>query len=238
MTIAFFEDHVHIFGGSYLILDQEGRLVLCQHGDRRLARMNASLTTPDTSFVTIVDQYENKRFNSPNDVVQSSSGDYYFTDPPYGLAGQDEDSLKEQAHNGVYKLSTDGTLTLLTDELTRPNGITLSPDEKTLYVANSDPDMALWMAYDLTEEGIENGRVLLDVTDMIGELRKGLPDGLKVNDDGVLFATGPGGVLVITPEGKHIGTIMTEFKTANCAFNSDKTALYMTTDDYLTRLKF
>ncbi len=224
-------------GANGLILDAEGKLVMCQHGDRRVARMEAPLSNPDTSFSTLVDRFEDKRLNSPNDLILSSAGDYYFTDPPYGLAGQDEDSLKEQAHNGVYKLSATGELTLLTDELTRPNGLALSKDEKTLYVANSDPKKALWMAYDVTEDGVENGRVLLDVTSMIGDERKGLPDGLKVNQEGILFATGPGGVLIISPEGKHLGTIMTELATANCAFNSDETILYMTTDDYLTRIK-
>ena len=130
-------------------MDREGRLILCQHGDRRVARLES-----DKSFTTLADKYMGKRFNSPNDGVFKSNGDLYFTDPPYGLLKLNDDPAKELDFNGVYRLSAaDGTLTLLTKEMTFPNGIALSPDEKTLYVANSDPKKAIWMAFPVKDDG-------------------------------------------------------------------------------------
>lgn len=224
-------------GANGLAVDMEGNLLLCQHGDRRLARISKDqLTQQNPEFTPVINRFEGKRFNSPNDLTIASNGVIYFTDPPYGLAGQDSDSLKELGFNGVYKLATDGNLTLLIDDLSRPNGVALSPDEKTLYVANSDRARAIWMAYDVTDSGIENGRLFYDATDKVPSV-EGLPDGLKVNKEGIIFATGPGGVYVFTPEGKHIGTILTELASANCAFNEDESVLYMTTHKYLTRVK-
>lgn len=224
-------------GSNALILDAQGRLVLCQHGDRRMARLDASFDDPKPNYVTLADKYDGKRFNSPNDAVYHSNGDLYFTDPPYGLEHRMDDPAKELDFQGVYRLSKDGKITLLTKEMTRPNGIAFSPDEKTLYVANSDPDMAIWKAFDVNEDGtISNSRVLLDVTKWVPS-KPGLPDGMKVDQNGTLFATGPGGVLVITPEGKHIGTIVTGQKTSNCAFGEDGKTLFMTADYYLMRIK-
>lgn len=223
-------------GSNGLLLDTKGQLILCQHGDRRLARMDAPINAPSPSFITLTDTYEGKRFNSPNDATFNSKGELFFTDPPYGLEGRMEDPTKEIPFQGVYKLGLDGKTILLTDEMTRPNGIALSPDEKTLYVANSDPQKAIWMAFDLTEEGVENGRVLFDATSMVGEQRKGLPDGLKVHKSGTLFATGPGGVFLISPRGQHLGTIMTGQATSNCAFNDDQSQLFMTADMYVMRI--
>ncbi|MEO1253872.1 MAG: SMP-30/gluconolactonase/LRE family protein, partial [Bacteroidota bacterium] len=168
-------------------------------------------------------------------LVVASNGDIYFTDPPYVLKDQDTDSLKEIESNGVYKLSASGKLTLLIDNLTRPNGVALSPDEKTLYVANSDPEKAIWMAYDIHEDEVKNSRLFFDATDKVATL-KGLPDGLKVNKNGIIFATGPGGVYVFDAKGKHLGMIYTELASANCALNEDETMLYMTTHKYLTRV--
>jgi gluconolactonase len=219
-------------GANGLVLDSEGRLVMCQHGDRRMARMNAPLDDPQPAFVTLADSYDGKRLNSPNDAVYDSRGNLYFTDPPYGLAKPEDQELPFQ---GVYRLSTDGELTLLTDQLSRPNGIALSPDEKTLYVANSDPERAIWMAYDITDSGIENGRVFFDATEYVPQA-PGLPDGLKIDNQGNLYATGPGGVWIFTPDGEHLGTIKTGQATSNCAFNEDKSALYITADMYLLRV--
>ncbi|WP_421894734.1 SMP-30/gluconolactonase/LRE family protein [Marinoscillum sp.] len=224
----------HEPGANGLALDNEGNLILCQHGNRQLAKMVTTLNTPKSAFQPVTSTFNGKRYNSPNDVVISSDGAYYFTDPPYGLDEWDE---KELEHNGVYRMGPDGQVSLLIDSLTRPNGIALSPDEKTLYVAVSDPKMAKYYAYDLDSKGsITDGRVLLDVTDMVGSERKGLPDGLKVDKSGNLFATGPGGVLVISPEGKHLGTILTGQATANCGFNADKSILYMTAHSHLMRI--
>ena len=219
-------------GGNGLILDADGNLLIAQHGDRRIASVKAPLTKPG-SFMTVVDNFEGSRFHSPNDLILHSNGDLFFTDPPYGLSG-DTDPLRELQTNGVYRLDKEGTLSLVYDKLNRPNGLALSPDEKTLYVANSDSRHNLWMAFDLVNGRLLNERVFFDATSID---RPGLADGMKVNKDGYVFATGPGGVLVFSPTGKHLGTILTEERTSNCAFNEDESVLYMTSDRYLTRIK-
>jgi gluconolactonase len=224
-------------GSNGLILDPQGRLVLCQHGDRKVARMAAPLSKPAPRYETLADKYQGKRFNSPNDAVYHSSGALYFTDPPYGLLKLTEDPAKEIPFQGIYRLSTTGEVTLLDDRVTRPNGIAFSPDEKTLYVASSDPEKAIWMAYDVKADGtIANGRVFFDATKWVGKV-KGLPDGLKIDHKGNLFATGPGGVLIFSPQGKHLGTLQTGEATSNCAWGEDGTVLYVTVDMYLVRIK-
>ncbi len=220
-------------GSNGLTMDSEGHLVLCQHGDRRIARLES-----DGKFTTLADRFDGKRFNSPNDLVYKSNGDLYFTDPPYGLEGKNKDPNKEIPFSGVYRLSKSGEVTLLTKELTFPNGIAFSPDEKTLYVAVSDPKHAVWMAYDVQPDGtIANGRVFFDVTSMVSKDRPGLPDGMKVDNAGNLFATGPGGVLVISKEGKHLGTLNTGEPTANVAWGEYGSVLYITANHYLCRIQ-
>lgn len=224
-------------GSNGLAVDAQGRLLLCQHGDRRLARMDAATDSPAPEFTSLVDRYEGHRFNSPNDLAVHSSGAIYFTDPPYGLVGKFNDSRKEIDFQGVYRLSPSGEVSLLTRELKAPNGVALSPDEATLYVAQSDSEKAIIMAYDVTPDGgIKNARVLFDATPLV-KTRQGAPDGLKVDAQGNLFATGPGGVLVLTPDGKHLGTIMTGERIANCAFGDDGRTLYMTSDMHLCRVR-
>ena len=225
-------------GSNGLLLDGEGRLVLCQHGDRRVARMTPSLSAPEPEFATLVGRYEGGRFNSPNDAVFDRHGALYFTDPPYGLAEGPDDPAREIPFSGVYRLGADGQVTLLTDALSRPNGIALSPDETTLYVANSDPERATWMAYDLTPSGgIGEGRVFYDTTGLVGEANPGLPDGLEVDAAGNLFATGPGGVLLFSADGRHLGTIRTTLPTANVALDGAGETLFMTADSLLLRLR-
>ena len=225
-------------GSNGLTLDREGRLVLAQHGDRRLARMDAPLASPQPKYTTLADRYDGARFNSPNDLVFKRNGDLYFTDPAYGLEKQWNDPAREMNYAGVFlRRAKDGAVTLLTREMTRPNGIAFSPDERRLYVAQSDQAAAIWRVFDVKADGtIENGRVLFDAT-ALGKSRRGLPDGLKIDTQGNLFATGPGGVLVITPEGRHLGTILTGQATSNCAFGDDGSTLYMTADDYLMRVR-
>jgi gluconolactonase len=219
-------------GSNGLLIDRQGRLVLCQHGDRRIARLES-----DGRFTTLADRYMGRRLNSPNDGVFKSNGDLYFTDPPYGLLGLNKDPAKELDFNGVYRLSAqDGALTLLTKEMTFPNGIAFSPDEKTLYVANSDPAKAIWMAFPVKEDGtIGPGRVFADVTSSVPG-KKGLPDGMKVDAAGNLFATGPGGVLVFAADGTHLGTFATGEATANCGWGEDGSVLYITADMYIGRV--
>ena len=219
-------------GSNGLTVDSQGRLTLCEHGDRRVARLEK-----DGRKTTLADRYEGKRFNSPNDLVYKSNGDLYFTDPPYGLEGKEKDPKKELPFQGVYRLKPNGELTLLTGDLTFPNGLAFSPDEKTFYVAVSDPDKAVWMAYNVNPDGtLANGRVFFDAT-TLAKSKKGLPDGMKVDRAGNLFATGPGGVLVFAPEGKLLGTINTGEPTANCNWGNDGSVLYITANHFLCRLQ-
>jgi len=212
-----------------LTLDAEGRLVICEHGNRRISRVEA-----DGSRTVVVESYEGGQFNSPNDAVYGSDGSLYFTDPPYGLEGLEESPDRELDFNGVYRLSPDGELALLVRDQTRPNGIALSPDEATLYVANSDAENKVWMAYDLDGSGASNGRVFYDVNDQDAP---GAADGMKVDSAGNLFATGPGGVWIISPDGVHLGTIVTGEVTANVAWGDDGRTLYMTASTGLYRVR-
>lgn len=221
-------------GANGLALDAAGNLILCQHGERQVGKMLAPLDAPKSEFEGLATGYEGKRFNSPNDLVFNLSGQLFFTDPPYGMDPWDEKQLEFQ---GVYRLDPDGKVNLLVDSLSRPNGIALSPDQKTLYIAQSDPEKARYYAFDLDENGnVISGKVLFDATSLQGDSRRGLPDGLKIHSNGTLFATGPGGVLVISADGKHLGTILTENGTANCALDTDENYLYMTADAYLMRI--
>jgi len=220
-------------GTNGLTLDRDGRLVMCQHGDRRIVRVER-----DRHWTTLVDKYEGKRLNSPNDLVFKSNGDLYFTDPPYGLEKGPDDPARELSFCGVFRLSTDGKLTLLTDRMTRPNGIGFSPDEKTLYVANSDPEKAVWMAFSVKPDGtLGEGRVLFDSTPWVKEKMPGLPDGLKIDIHGNLFATGPGGVNVFSPNGTFLGRINTGVPTSNCRFGDDGSTLYITANTSLCRIR-
>ena len=220
-------------GTNGLTIDSEGNLIICMHGDRMIAKME-NLNTEKLS--SIISSYNNKFLNSPNDLVYDLYGNLFFTDPPYGLLEGDNDKLKEIPFNGVYKLSPNGDIELLIKNLTRPNGISISNDEKILYVANSDNNNPIIMKYELSKNGIKNPEVFFDGK----ELAKndiGLFDGLKVHPTGIVFATGPGGVLIIKENGDHIGTIRTEVRTANCAFDDKFEYLYMTSDMFLTRIK-
>jgi gluconolactonase len=221
-------------GSNGLTIDRQDRLVMADHGNRQIARLDESNYTK----TTLADRYDGKRFNSPNDLVYHSNGDLYFTDPPYGLTGRNESPAKELPFNGIYRLTATGELTLLTREFSMPNGIALSPDERTLYVSGISSGAPLWMAYDLAADGtIARGRVLFDATPLAQQGRRGSPDGMKVDRAGNLFATGPGGVLVITPDGRHLGTVRTGQSTANCAFGDDGSTLYMTSDSLLLRIR-
>ena len=220
-------------GTNGLTIDADGNLLICMHGDRKITKLEKLNTNKKA---TVVNSFDGNLLNSPNDLVYDSKGNLYFTDPPYGLLEGDDDKLKEIPFNGVYKLSPNGDIEALIKNLTRPNGISISNDEKTLYVANSDNSNAIIMEYELSEFGVKNPQIFFDGNELA---RKdiGLFDGLKVHPTGNVFATGPGGVLVIKENGDHIGTIRTEVKTANCAFDENFQYLYMTSDMYLTRIK-
>ena len=220
-------------GSNGLTLDRSDRLVLCQHGDRRVARLGAD----GKSFETIVDRFEGKRFSSPNDLCFDRAGNLFFTDPPYGLPS---DTKQETDFNGVYRLGTDGKLTVIAREMERPNGLALSPDERTLYVGSSHGPQPFIMAYSLNADGsVAAGREFFNATELMARTkRRGGFDGLKVDTQGNLWATGPGGVLILSPAGKHLGSLLTGRATANCAFGgADGKTLFITADDLLLKIK-
>lgn len=221
-------------GSNGLIIDNKGRLVSCEHGDRRISAMPLNVG----GKITLADNFEGKRFNSPNDVVQHSNGDYYFTDPPYGLMKKHEDPTREIPQFGVYRIHKDGQVTMQVSDLSRPNGLAFSPDGKTLYVAQSDPEKSIWMAYPLDANGnAGKGRLVYDATSMGKRGVPGLPDGLKIDRDGNLWSSGPGGMLIISPTGKLLGRIEMGELTSNCAWGNDGSTLYMTVDGYVCRIK-
>jgi len=221
-------------GSNGLLLNSDGQLVLCQHGDRRVVVMDAPLDDPKPVFRTLANRWGGKRLNSPNDAVFDASGELYFTDPPYGLPKNVDDPAKEIPFQGVYKLKKDGTVLLLVDSIPRPNGIGLSPDGKTLYVANSEGSDARWSAYDVAGDSLVNARIFFRTA--WKEAEKGAPDGLKVDRNGNVFATGPGGVWILDPTGKPLGRIRIPEATANCALSPDGRYLFTTSDMYLLRV--
>ncbi|MDA0194423.1 MAG: SMP-30/gluconolactonase/LRE family protein [Bacteroidetes bacterium] len=225
-------------GAGGLLLDNEGRLLLTQQGDRQLGRMNSSVLNPKPNYTAVVDEMGGFKFNSPNDLTIDKKGNVYFTDPPYGLDLQDNDPTKELDYSGVYRLSIQGQLSIISKKLKRPNGIGLSPNGKTLYVANSDPDDPKLMAYDLNDNGeVIKERLLFDATKLLANAKvRQNPDGLDVARNGNIFATGPDGVLVLTPSGKHLGTIRTIMMPSNCDLNEDESVLYVTSDAHILKV--
>ena len=222
-------------GSNGLLRDPQGRLVLCQHGDRRMALMEAPLSRPVPKFITLADKWQGKRFNSPNDAVYSSKGELFFTDPAYGMELRWEDPNREIDFTGVFKLTANGEVQLLIDSLPAPNGIGLSPDETKLYVASSGEDASLY-EYRIMEDGsLSDGKLFFDAR-ALKHSRRGSPDGLVVRDDGIIFASGPGGILVFTPEAKHLGTILTGQATSNCTLDEKNKYLYITADMFLMRI--
>jgi gluconolactonase len=218
------------------ILDREARLLTAEHTGRRVA-----IQEKDGAVKTVVDSFEGKKLNSPNDVVVKSDGTIWFTDPEYGLKNDPNAKGrklgKEQDGNYVYRHDPKtGRTTAVVKDFVQPNGLAFSPDEKKLYIADSGTPKHI-RVFDVKADGtIDNSRVLFDATAR-GKSRRGLPDGLKIDAEGNLFATGPGGVLVFSPDGKHLGTIQTGQATSNCAFGgADGRTLYMTADDYLMRV--
>jgi gluconolactonase len=216
-------------GPNGMIADKDGTVLLCQHSNRRIVRV-----AKDLQMTPVLEKFEGKRFNSPNDLVYRSDASLYFTDPPYGLLKQDEDPAKEINFNGVFRYA-DGKVQVVVNDLSRPNGIALSPDEKTLYVSNSDEKRKVWMRYDLAPAGsVSNGRVFADVT---AEKEDGLPDGMKVDSQGNVYATGPGGIWVFSADGRHLGTIKPPETPANCNWGEDGKTLFITARTGVYRIK-
>ena len=225
-------------GSNGLILDKDGNLVMCQHGDRRMARMDAPLDKPQPKFITLADKYNGKRLSSPNDAVYNSAGELFFTDPPYGLETQDDkDPQKELPFNGVYKVKTNGQVILLVDSIPRPNGLAFLPGEKKLIIACSDPGKPYWYIYDVNGDSLTNGKIFYNASEEASKGVKGLPDGFKIDKNGNVFATGPGGVYIFNSEGKKLGIIKFDESTSNCAFSADEKTLYVTNDMNVVRIK-
>jgi gluconolactonase len=227
-------------GSNGLTLDNEGKLLLCQSGNRQVSRLNSPLDSPKPEFTVLAPNYKGKKFNSPNDLVIDSRNDIYFTDPIYGLPDGEKDATRELNFEGVYKISSDGQTTLLIDSISRPNGIALSLDEKILYVGSSDDKHTRWYAFHLDKNGnIQNGGVLLDGTEMKEKatVKQGA-DGFKIDKFGNIFSAGPDGINILSPEGKLLGLIKIYNRpTSNCAFNETKNVLYITADDIVLKIK-
>ena len=223
-------------GSNGLTLDKDGNLILCQHGNRQVAKMDAPLDKPAPKYISLANNYNGKKFNSPNDLVYNSKGELFFTDPPYGLEKQMNDPKKEIPFQGVYKVKTNGDVILLTDSLTRPNGIAFMPGEKQLIVANSDPDKPNWYIFNVNGDSLTNGRIFFSAAGYDKKL-KGLPDGFKIDRNGNVFATGPGGVYFLNKEGKLLGKLELDNATSNIALSPDEKTIYITNDMYVLRLK-
>ena len=225
-------------GSNGLTLDASGNLVLCQHGDRQMGRMDAPLDKPEPKFISLANKFNGKRFNSPNDAVFNSAGELFFTDPPYGLQTQDDtDPKKEIPFNGVYKVKTNGDVILLVDSITRPNGLAFLPGEKKLIIACSDGKKPNWYVYDVQGDSLVNGKLFYSAVNEKKEKVNGSPDGLKIDKNGNVFATGPGGVYIFNSDGKKLGIIKFDESTSNCAFSPDEKTLYITNDMNLVRVR-
>jgi gluconolactonase len=221
-------------GANGLIVADDRSILLADSGNRAIAR----LALDSRRKTTLATHFAGRRFNSPNDLVRRADGTIFFTDPPYGLTGLNASPDKELDFNGVYRLSPDGTVAVIDRSLSYPNGIVLSPDERVLFVANSDPQRPVWIAYDLDAAGKPTGqRIFADASDLLGPTAPGLPDGMAMSPDGHLFATAPGGVLVFASDGQRLGRIRTGAAVANCAFGDDGRVLYMTSDHMLARVR-
>jgi len=221
-------------GTNGLTFDKSGTLVVADHGNRGISRWNDSLFTR----TVVVDRFEGKRFNSPNDLVWAPNGDLYFTDPSYGLRGLNKDPAKELPFNGVFRLLASGELSVVTRDLTFPNGVGLSPDGKILYIGISDPENPYVMAYDVPADGkFGKGRIFVDGRARVQQKLQGSFDGLKVDAQGNVWTTSPGGIMIITPDGKHLGTIVPGDVVANLAFGDDGSTLYMTVNHQLMRVR-
>ncbi len=222
-------------GSNGLAIDGSGTLVLCDSGSRGIARVD--LATKKRTV--LADHFEGKRFNSPNDLVITKSGAIYFTDPPYGLANIERSAVKELPYSGVFRLAPDGTVALVDKTLALPNGIALSPDESTLYVTNSDKAEPVLKTYQLGPDGLPQvSQVMFDMKPLQTPEAPSNPDGLKVDEDGNIFVSGPGGILILSKEGDLLGRIsITGRVTSNCAFGEDGSTLFITAADIVTRVR-
>lgn len=223
-------------GSNGLMIDAEGKLILCQHGNRQVAKMNDATDDPNSDFIALAGSYEGNRLNSPNDLDIHADGSIYFTDPPYGLPGRETSAFAELDFHGVFRVDPEGNVTLLNSDRDFPNGIGFSPDYSVCYVNYTDYWNPVTVAYPVEEDGsFGEGNIFFNAQSRLSD-GPGLPDGLCVHPSGTIFSSGPGGILVISAEGEHLGTKKTTQTTSNCTFDSDYSHLYITADGYLLRM--
>ncbi len=220
-------------GSNGLLLDKAGNLVMCQHGDRRLAKMDAPINQPQAKFITLASSHKDKRIGSPNDAAFNSKGELFFTDPPYGLA---KPSDREISWNGVYKVKKNGEVILLVDSITRPNGVAFFPKQKKILISNSDPRKPDWYIYDVKDDALVNGKIFYTMAGYDRKL-KGLPDGFKIDKKGNVFSSGPGGLHIFNNEGKLLGLVKLPEAISNVALSADEKTLYITNDMNVLRLR-
>ena len=222
-------------GSNGLTLNDKGELIICQHGDRRIARMDAPVDKPLAKFVTLADNYQGKKFDSPNDLVYDNKGNLYFTDPPYGLEKLVEDTNKQAPYQGVYRVSN-GIVHLLVDSISRPNGLAFTPDFKTLIIANSDEAKPYWYAYDISgNDSLNNPRIFYNAAKAPFN-EKGGGDGLKVDKKGYVFASGPGGIWIFNKDAKLLGRIRIPEQVSNCVLADNDKTLFVTADRYVLKV--
>ncbi|HEU4430481.1 MAG TPA: SMP-30/gluconolactonase/LRE family protein [Myxococcota bacterium] len=219
-------------GSNGTAFDAEGRLLICQHGARRVVRLEAN-----GELAVVADGYQGRRLNSPNDLWVARSGEVYFTDPPFGLPKHFDDPAKELAWQGVYRLRG-RELELLIRDVRAPNGVALSPDERTLYVSNADRDEPVWLAYSLGAGGrIGAGRVFADARREIATYA-GVPDGMETDANGNLWAAGPGGLTIFAPDGARLGFLRTGIATSNVTFGGERgTTAFITASSAIWRIE-
>ena len=222
-------------GSNGLAIDAEGRLVLAQQGHRTLARMRAPLDDPAPDFESLATQFDGNSINSPNDLVVHRSGDIYFTDPPYGLSGFENSPDIELDFFGVFRLSPAGELSVVADDLQKPNGIALSPDQSTLYVSNSEAGSERIIAIQLDENGGRSQSSILFDASNLDENGAGSTDGMTVHPSGCLFVSIPGGLAVLSPAGELLGKISLG-QVTNMAVDTSSSYLYITTPNQLLRI--
>jgi len=220
-------------GSNGLIINNNGELVACEHGDRRISKMNLAMG----GKVTLADGWEGKRLNSPNDICQHSNGTYYFSDPIYGLPGREKDTEnRQQKAEGVYSITPDGTVRQVVTNLIRPNGVALSPDERMLYVSQSNGGTPYITAYQVKKDGLlGDGKIFFDFSKQRDEIKQGAADGIKIDAAGNMYAGAANGVVVISPKGVVLGRIATGVPTSNCALGNGY--LYITAHHYVCRVK-
>jgi gluconolactonase len=214
--------------------DRPGTILMADSGSRAIARLDLASKTK----TLLATSYQGKKLNSPNDLFLARDGSIWFTDPPYGLKDIDKSAAKESAFNGVYRLMPDGEVRLVDDRLTFPNGVLLSPDQRTLYVSQSDPENAVIYAYSLDAAGNVAGRkVFAEMTALVKKGLPGLPDGMCMDAKGNIFTSGPGGIHILTPNGVELGVIKTDKATSNCTFGEDGRTLFLTSTDAIVRVR-